>query len=133
MTFVLAAALVVVAAAAMARRSYRVISVTGRSMLPTFRPGDRVLVRCRPGRTPARGSVVVFRAPPDLDVPWYVKRVAAVPGDPVPPEMRSAVPDAVVRSGCVLVLGDNPYSVDSRLIGYVRCGSVLGTVVRRMA
>jgi hypothetical protein len=39
----------------------------------------------------------------------------------------------VVRSGCVLVLGDDPYSVDSRLIGYVRCGSVLGTVVRRMA
>lgn len=124
---------VVVGAAAVARRSFRVINVTGRSMLPTYRPGDRVLVRCRPGRTPARGSVVVFRAPPDLDVPWYVKRVAAVPGDPVPAEMRAAVPDDVVRSGCVLVLGDHPHSVDSRLIGYVRCGSVLGTVIRRMA
>lgn len=124
----------VVGAAVWARRSFRVIEVTGRSMLPTYRPGDRVLVRRRPGRVPPRGAVVVFRAPPGLDVDWYVKRVAATPGDPVPPEMRAAVPtDEVVPPGRLLVLGDNPHSVDSRLIGYVRAESVLGTAIRALA
>ena len=133
MGFLLAVAAVVTAAAIVAlRRTVQIIQVTGESMAPTYRTGDRVLVRRGRGSLP-RGAVVVFRSPrATTDVAWLVKRVVATPGDAVPAEMRTAVPDPVVPPDCVLVRGDNPHSVDSRHFGYVRHGDLLGVAVRRL-
>lgn len=117
-----------------ARRGFTVIIVAGRSMNPTYDDGERLLVR-RGSRRAARGSVVVFRTPDQIgarDVSWLVKRVVAVPGDPVPPDVRPVTGGTdVVPRGRLVVRGDNPHSVDSRRFGFVPVADVLGVAARR--
>jgi len=142
---------IVVAAAALAgagllvaggwvRRNLVVVRITGSSMEPTYAEGDRVLVRRRRDAGVRQGEVVVVRAgklpgpPPTLRDPFLViKRVAAVPGDPVPrdrvPSLRDA-PEPTVPDGCLVVLGDNPAGGDSRQLGYYFTRNLIGTVVR---
>lgn len=139
----LSAAVVVLGLLAALRwhRRLVVVTVRGPSMEPTYRDGDRVLVRRGP---PARhGQVVVverFRhgtpggRPPLRGTDWIIKRVAACPGDPVP---RSAVPALADRpedrvpAGKLVLLGDNgAASIDSRQLGYFPRERTLGTVVR---
>jgi signal peptidase I len=131
-----AALLIVGCAVAAVRRRYLVVTVRGSSMCPTYYDADRVLVRrtrsVRPGG-PGRGEVIVLR-PPVAELagisPLLVKRVAAVPGDEVPPDFRRAVPLPVVPPSRLLVRGDNDRSADSRSFGLVDFGLVIGTVVR---
>ncbi|MFI1379950.1 S26 family signal peptidase [Embleya sp. NPDC020886] len=128
---------VVFGAALAARRRLIVITVAGASMEPTYRSGDRVLVR-RPGRRghadPAAGRVVVAEwRPPSGDPPGepgptratsgrpavgappqargrMIKRVVAGPGDPVP---RGLGPALAAEAGRpvpphrFVLLGDN--------------------------
>ncbi|OPC77599.1 signal peptidase I [Embleya scabrispora] len=131
---VVATVILVLAGARALRSRLALVRVTGTSMAPTFADGDRVLVDCAaPVR---RGDVVVFRNPTaalgaDRDPRWLVKRVAAVPGDPVPVEMRDVVRapnDGVVPAGSLVVRGDAPRSHDSRHFGYVPASTVLGVV-----
>ncbi|TYP90000.1 S26 family signal peptidase [Blastococcus xanthinilyticus] len=92
-------------------RAWVQVRVTGPSMSPTVRPGDRLLVRRVPTGTAAPGEVVVARFPrrPELLV---VKRV------------RHAVPEGH------WVEGDNPFgSDDSRAFGPA---VVVGRVVGRL-
>ena len=107
-----------------------VVRVRGASMAPTLHPGDRVLVAV--GRAPKVGQVVVFRPPPTLAVgeDWLIKRVVAGAGDAVPIAVRHKVNQDFVPDGCLVVLGDNDESCDSRRFGYVRSSDVLGSVVR---
>jgi signal peptidase I len=117
------------------RHTFTVVTVNGESMSPTYLPGDRVLVRRV--RLVRREQCVVFAEEPAGPGPsWVLKRVVAVPGDPVPrdgmPALR-AVPDTVVPAGHLVVLGDNPaHSYDSRHHGYVMVERLLGVVSRRM-
>ena len=93
----------------------RIAVVNGRSMTPTLRDGDRVLVRRR--RTVHRGDVALVAMPSG----WILKRVAGLPGD------------AGVPPGTVYLLGDNAgFSVDSRDFGCVPAAWVYGVVVRRL-
>jgi signal peptidase I len=124
--------------AAAARRRYLVVTVRGSSMRPAYDDADRVLVRRSTrdgrGRGPRPGEVIVLRPPvAELAVisSLLVKRVAAVPGDEVPPDFRQAVPLPVVPPGRLLVRGDNDSSADSRSFGLVDRGLVIGTVVRQ--
>ncbi|MEV4258987.1 S26 family signal peptidase [Spirillospora sp. NPDC049652] len=139
------------AAGAWARRRLVVVTVDGWSMAPTFRDGDRVLVRRRALADVRRGDVVVLEPPDTPDYRsappsgtasaavadgtggpvWNVKRVAALPGDPVP----SGVPGegGTVPSGRLVVLGDNPDSVDSRQRGPYPGDRLLGVVLRRLS
>ncbi|CAM5304762.1 S26 family signal peptidase [Streptomyces abikoensis] len=132
-------------------RGLVVVTVRGTSMAPAFRDGDRVLVRRGP--RPAVGQVVVAERPagggtwPGPPVrpgagaagvrgrDWLIKRVAALPGDPVPRDrVRSlgAAPERYVPPGKVVLLGDNgKVSFDSRDVGYFPLDRVLGTVVTR--
>ena len=92
-------ALAALAAAVVAKaRRHVVVTVEGTSMAPTFRPGDRLLVRrCGLAGVHRGQAVVVLR--PDLvtgwqvagraggmpgDSAWFVKRATALPGDPLP-------------------------------------------------
>ncbi|MFC4032735.1 S26 family signal peptidase [Streptomyces polygonati] len=126
-----------------ARALLLVVNVTGRSMLPTFRPGRRVIVlRTPPGR-PRAGAVVVFRLPRTEPVaeavppkPLLVKRVAARGGDPVPEVVLCAVgarPGDRVPEGSLVLLGDNGDTTvaggDSRAWGYVPQGALVGVVI----
>ncbi|MEU9363640.1 S26 family signal peptidase [Streptomyces avermitilis] len=143
------ASLTLVAGTVVARSLGRVlvsVTVRGTSMAPAYRDGDRVLVRR--DRPPARGQVVVVEGLPPGGQPrhpapagesgpgrtWLIKRVAAVPGDPVPRDQVPAlahVREDRVPLGKLVLLGDNlDVSHDSRRMGYFPMDSVLGTVLK---
>ncbi|MCP2324297.1 signal peptidase I [Hamadaea flava] len=117
----------------LARLRVKVITVKGQSMAPSYQHGDRLLMRRT--RVCRRDDVVVFTSP--IEIPMgpalLVKRVAAVPGDPVPEAARTRIGDAVVPPGQLVVLGDNQRSLDSRELGYIALDSVVGVVQRRLA
>jgi signal peptidase I len=131
-------------AAGATRWRYSVVTVHGPSMEPELADGDRLLA-CRCGiRRLRTGQLVIFREPGlrrrrpawltgagrDL---WVVKRVAAIPGDPVPDAVRpAAVGTGVVPRGAVVVLGDAPSSRDSRQWGFITASQVLGVARRRL-
>ncbi|WP_345664993.1 S26 family signal peptidase [Streptomyces venetus] len=95
-------------------------------------------------RTVRRGQVVVLLRPrspaiwrEDQHSPLIVKRVVAVPGDPVPPGSVPPLKEGQgghggrVPPGRVVLLGDNAAaSVDSRQLGFFPLGDVLGVVAR---
>ncbi|GAA2707943.1 signal peptidase I [Micromonospora olivasterospora] len=134
MIWALTAAVLLAGLLAWLRSRWLVVTVSGPSMRPTLQPGDRVLVRRRPARRVRVGQIVVVAAEPDLAVPQrVVKRVVAVPGDPVPPGITS-VRDELVPPARLLLLGDNAReSLDSRRLGYYDAGLMLGVVVRAMS
>ncbi|MEV1175886.1 S26 family signal peptidase [Nonomuraea sp. NPDC049784] len=134
------------------RRRYLVVTVQGESMLPAYLPGERVLVRRTPPGSLHAGQVVVLAgyshgprgkgsrgslpAEPSPGPRWIIKRVAAVPGDPIPrdtvPALRTA-PGTRVPDGRLVVLGDNPdRSHDSRHAGYLAAERLFGVVLRKM-
>ena len=130
-----------VAAARWAAARWVAVTVTGNSMTPTYSDGDRVLVRRSPLERLTVGAVVVtswptlhesYRGGPDR--PWLIKRVAALPGDPVPEPVSAATDGQThVPPGHLVLLGDNTDgSLDSRTFGCVSGDLVLGAVVRRL-
>ncbi|WP_163509048.1 S26 family signal peptidase [Fodinicola acaciae] len=120
-------------------RRFVVATVRGLSMEPTFRSGERVLVRR--GQKHRVGQIVVVRMPGDQPTEagpfggrrWMIKRVVATAGDPVPANLRARLAGTVVPAGKLVVLGDNAaVSNDSRTLGYFAAEEVLGTVLRRI-
>lgn len=134
------------------------VNVVGMSMQPTFDDGDRLVARRvrasrirtgdvvvvdsprpklehltanHPTRTPIVAREVVY-APPQAKGPYRViKRIAAMPGEPVPAAMAGIVREDIVPPGSVVVLGDNlEDSIDSRHHGFLPLGKVLAKVVR---
>ncbi|MFD5143034.1 S26 family signal peptidase [Streptomyces sp. NPDC058401] len=147
-----ALAALALAVSALLGRLLVVVRVRGASMEPTYRDGDRVLVRRRgpigvgaivvmeqPGRHMTWTGAPVTGTAGAAEIAhreWLIKRVAAVPGDPVPragiPALAGAVEERVPR-GRLVLLGDNPrVSVDSRRVGYFPAGRILGTVLRTL-
>jgi signal peptidase I len=136
-----------VGAVHMLRRRYLVVTVAGPSMTPTFRDGDRVLVRRADGGRCRTGDVVVLQAPQgpgwqhpppapmSLRGPWHLKRVAAVAGEPVPEAVAQACGQpagSAVPANRVIVIGDARASYDSRAWGFLPVDRVLGVVLRRL-
>jgi signal peptidase I len=138
-----AAVLVLLAQAAWIRRTFVVVTVAGRSMAPTFEPGDRVLARrAGLGRVKTGDVVIVGPAAGAALEPapgrhaLVIKRLAAVPGDRVPRQAvpaLAAVPESTVPPGKMVLLGDAPESSDSRQLGYFDAERLVGRVVRRMS
>ncbi|MEU0955886.1 S26 family signal peptidase [Streptomyces niveus] len=143
------ALLLSIAAITLLRRKVVSVTIRGSSMEPAFRDGDRVLVLR--GRQLAVGQVVVVERPsrgprwttppisrPAGQVPlaerhWLIKRIAAVPGDPVPPDQVATwmkTTESTVPVGKLILLGDNAEaSYDSRQAGYFQAERVLGIVL----
>lgn len=136
----------------------QVFYVPSTSMLPTLRPGDRILVDKLSYHLHAvdRGDIVVFARPPAEHcggpvVPDLVKRVIGLPGDhissrgnqviidgkPIPQPwlppgtvLGKPIPPTVVPPNSFYVLGDNrARSCDSRYWGVVPRSLVVGKVV----
>jgi signal peptidase I len=110
-----------------------VVTVHGVSMEPTYRSGDRLLVRRARLNRVRPGQVVVVQVdgamPDDPTGGRMVKRAVAVPGDPVPPQIP--VPGPRVPVDSLLVLGDNlARSNDSRRLGYLSADALIGIVLR---
>jgi signal peptidase I len=133
-------------AAVVARRRLVIVAISGPSMQPALRTGDRVLVRRSAIGSLWRGQIVVIEKPgtglcwdtsppgwPSGDREWLIKRVAALPGDRCPDAIRARLPgvEVFVPGGHLAVLGDNaPWSLDSRAFGYVAADRLLGVMVR---
>jgi signal peptidase I len=128
------------------RWRYLVVTVRGSSMYPALEPGDRVLVDRTGGARPTSGDVVALRLPPDargdggdhgparcVGGTLLVKRLAAVEGEGIPDVVPApAGGRRVVPPGKVVLLGDAPYSLDSRAWGCVPEEWIVGVVVRRL-
>jgi signal peptidase I len=124
-----------------ARRRWMIVTVRGKSMMPTLRDRQRLLVRrARDGRAQLQvGDIVVFFAPerewpPGTD--YLVKRVAAL-GEVITPSVAGSMTGTMITehppSDSIMVLGDNLHaSQDSRHFGPVDRRSIIG-VVRRAA
>lgn len=131
-------AAVVVGAAVWARRAYVAVTVAGVSMAPTLQHGQVLLARRISAGAPLRrGDLVVFTAAARRDEPdapaLRIKRVAAVPGDPVPAWVAGAVPGAQLSAAQLAVSGDNPRSEDSRQLGLIDRAAVVAVVRGRPA
>lgn len=138
-TIAAAVALGATALAVILRRRYAVVVVDGESMLPTLRPGDRVLVRrtrpdlLRSGQVVVLGDPRRWRARRDG---LTIKRVVALPGEPVPASLATTWPPAMgapVPPDWIVVLGDNvTASLDSRQCGPIGLDRVRAVVVRSL-
>ncbi|CCH28384.1 S26 family signal peptidase [Actinosynnema sp. NPDC047251] len=135
------------------------VKISGRSMEPTFEHGDSVVARRvrtsrlrtgdvvvvdgpratvdqigrgLPSRTPIVAREPLSAPPPATGPNWVIKRVAAMPGEPVPQAVAGVVTSGpVVPPGFLVVLGDNSEnSIDSRQHGMFPLGKVLAKVVR---
>jgi signal peptidase I len=126
--------LALAALVAMVRKRWVAVTVIGDSMVPTYHDGDLVLVRRRRPSDLTRGDVVVLEAPAMTRFAhrWNLKRVAALPGDPVPGPARASAGVDVVPGGSMVVFGDNTLSLDSRQAGLYPASGVLGVAVRRV-
>jgi signal peptidase I len=126
------------AAAIAARRTLVVVNVSGTSMEPALHDGDRILVRRRRAEQVRRGEITVLAAPEAATSPqwqcstWHVKRVTALPGDPVPDGVPMPVPTDRIPAGSVVALGDNDEGGDSRTWGPYRSDGVVGTYLLRL-
>jgi signal peptidase I len=136
----------VAVAVALIRGRFVVVTVVGESMLPSYRTGDRVLVRRARLAGIRAGDVVVIEEPGTGGVyrvapharavdpyQWIIKRVVAVPGDPHPAaHLPAGTPvAAAVPAGAFAVRGDNAHrSYDSRQLGYFPAERLLGVVAR---
>ncbi len=141
----IALAVVVIGSAVAVRWMYCVVAVTGTSLEPELAPGDRLLARRCGLRSLRLGEFVIIREPgltgrrrrpvwltsAGRDV-WVVKRVAALPGDPVPAAVRTAAGTALVPRRTLVALGDRPDSRDSRQWGLIPASSVLGVCSRKL-
>lgn len=134
MWIALTAVLLVVGACVLwGRRRLLVVRVMGQSMLPALHDGQKLLAH-RTSRVPSTGTIVVVD--PFENERLVVKRVAAVAGEPVPPEVMEAagtLPGGTVPQGSLVLLGDNAdASIDSRTWGLMPVSSVVAVVVRKM-
>jgi signal peptidase I len=127
------------------RRNYLLVTVSGISMQPGLRPGDRLLVRRVRPELIKVGQIAVLCQPPadrrgprpHADSPdgLLIKRVAAVPGDLVPAVCHASLslPERVPPDNFI-VLGDNPdRSYDSRLAGLIPADLLFGVAVRQLS
>ncbi|GAB3225824.1 hypothetical protein GCM10027447_15540 [Glycomyces halotolerans] len=130
---VLAAVALLVEGVRWLRRQWMLVNVEGASMEPELHDGDEVLARRT--RRIATGQIVVAAAPdPELGWaearkrprgPWWVKRVAAGPGEQVPGS-NDRVP-----AGHYFLLSDNPAGDDSRRHGPCPANLVAGVMIRK--
>jgi signal peptidase I len=109
----------------------KVVTVVGTSMLPTYQPGEITIV-IRPITGIKPGDVVLVNTDSEGSM---LKRVAALPGQPIPNEYTYVVKKGLQKSpavcpkDCVWLLGDNPKdSIDSRTYGAVPLSQIQGVV-----
>jgi signal peptidase I len=120
-----------------ARRWLRVVVVDGRSMVPAYSDGDRLLAAYGLNWLPVRRGDVVVVCAPDPD--WrpgraldgahqtLIKRVTAMAGEPRPDGT------GLVPTERVYVEGDAPGGYDSRVFGPLPRTEITGRVLGRIA
>jgi signal peptidase I len=139
---------------------FQAFFIPSESMLPTLKPGDRVLVNKLSYHLHPihRGDIVVFKRPPgetsDPAIKDLIKRVIGLPGDTIearpdgkvyindkpidepyviPGALTTQLPRHVVAKGEYFVMGDNrTNSKDSRFIGAIPGDLIVGRAFVRV-
>lgn len=132
------------------RRKFLIVTVRGRSMLPTLHPGERLLIKRDNGSDLKQGQIVVFSNPgisPVDDSQYFIKRLIGLPGDIVEVDLIE-IPDMwrdaghsycdsddkriwyIVQNNC-FVRADGIGS-DSIAMGPIPLSAIEGVVVRRL-
>ncbi len=111
---------------------FRVVVVSGPSMEPTYRNGDRLLMTNAYWLFgPIQRDDVVVIVRPNKEM--LIKRVVALPGEQVPEEYWSPLVYMMggrVPEGHIFVVGDNlERSEDSRTLGAIPLSHVQGKIV----
>jgi signal peptidase I len=108
----------------------KIVTVVGTSMLPTFEPGQ-IIIAVRPVGLKT-GDVVLINTDSEGSM---VKRIAALPGQPIPNEYTYVVSGGLQKSpaicpeNCVWIVGDNPKeSIDSRTYGAIPLSQIQGVI-----
>ncbi|MCG5219623.1 S26 family signal peptidase [Streptosporangium soli] len=115
------------------RATYLVIRVCGDSMAPALTHGERLLSRRTDLAALRNGQIAVVSSPFPTGGKFLIKRVAALPGDPVPEQVRKVVADDVVPAGRFVLIGDNTeVSFDSREHGFFHADDLQAVTVRKM-
>ncbi|MBB6548505.1 S26 family signal peptidase [Nonomuraea rubra] len=115
------------------RATYLVVRVRGDSMAPALAHGDRLLSRRTHLAALRNGQIAVVLSPRPDGSRFLVKRVAALPGDPVPAVVREVVADDVVPAGRFVLIGDNAeVSFDSREHGFFDAGDLRAVTIRKL-
>ncbi|GAA4956884.1 S26 family signal peptidase [Nonomuraea thailandensis] len=115
------------------RATYLVIRVRGNSMAPALTHGDRLLSRRTRLEALRTGQIAVVLSPRPGGSRFLIKRVAALPGDPVPAEVREAVAGDVVPAGRFVLIGDNTEaSFDSREHGFFHADDLHAVTIRKL-
>ncbi|MEV0619305.1 S26 family signal peptidase [Nonomuraea sp. NPDC050404] len=115
------------------RATYLVIRVRGDSMAPALHHGDRLLSRRTRLAALRNGQIAVVLNPRPTGSRFLVKRVAALPGDPVPDWARTAVADDLVPAGRFVLIGDNTeVSFDSREHGFFNADDLQAVALRKL-
>ncbi|WP_433042542.1 S26 family signal peptidase [Dactylosporangium sp. CS-033363] len=139
MWIVLSIVVVALAALLWARRNLVLVRIDGPSMLPTLADGAQVLAR-RTTRA-ATGRLVLLAPPAEAGAVqpgnagrlWFVKRLVATAGEPVPDALTgfaALAGHATVPAGCLVVTGDNPAeSYDSRQEGPIPASRLRAVVL----
>ncbi|MEU4548236.1 S26 family signal peptidase [Nonomuraea dietziae] len=126
-------AVVLIAVIVWLRRTYSVIRVDGYSMEPSLIDGDRLLARRATPSALRRGQIAVVLSPLPMGGPFLIKRIVALPGDPVPQAVRPLVSDAHVPDGQLILIGDNTdASFDSRDHGYFPVADIRAIALRKL-
>lgn len=140
------------------RARSQTLEISNAAMVPTFLPGDHVIVNRAAYQTarPQRGDIVLYRYP-DEEGKRFVHRVIGLPGDLIelrtqvlsvngeevtepyvqhtdhplaPGNVRDHIGPMTVPPDAYFVLGDNrEESLDSRFLGPISTSQVLGQVV----
>ena len=128
---------------------FLLVSVSGKSMLPTLKDRQIILVEkvSFAVRKPARGDIVVFRDPRNKEL---VKRVMGLAGEKIeikngvvwindtelsaefqfPSNEGSNMDACIVSENCYFLMGDNrDYSLDSREFGEVNMAQIIGRML----
>jgi signal peptidase I len=126
-------AVVLIALIGWLRRAYAIIRVDGDSMMPALTDGDRLLAWRVAPLALRNGQIAVVLSPLRKGSPSLIKRIVALPGDPVPASVRPVVPDARVPVGQLILIGDNTdASFDSRDHGYFAIADVQAVILRKL-
>lgn len=135
---------------------FETVSIDGKSMMPSFESGDRLIIEKVSLRfvKPKANDIVVFKYPADIREK-YIKRIIAVAGEKVKIEnsrvyvngiekeehyinesfINEDFKEAIVPENTIFVLGDNRnYSRDSRSkdVGFISTKLIIGKALLRI-
>lgn len=114
------------------RTSFLLVTIKGKSMFPTLKEGEKVLVYRRlPLQWVHRGQLILITLKASNE--YLVKRLVGIQGDIVSEYNYEHIKESRVDENEIYVLGDNlQHSTDSRRWGTIPITAIKGVIIIRI-